>query len=109
MSGTNISASPAAGTRPSPRGRPWGLLASLVLFLLLFEALGPVYDAIVSVTGLEEARPQRYWLHSLLNFTYWALKFFVIVLAVKLTTIPLRDYLGWNRPRASDIALGVGI
>lgn len=105
----NVSASPAVGTQSSPHGRPWGLLASLVLFLLLFEAMGPVYDAIVSVTGLEALRPQRYWLHSLLNFTYWALKFVVIVLAVKLTVIPVRDYLGWNRPRVSDVALGVGV
>ena len=39
----------------------------------------------------------------------WGITLFIIVLAVWLTAVPLRDYLGWVRPRAVDILLGVAV
>jgi membrane protease YdiL (CAAX protease family) len=108
MSETHVGLSAVAG-QPSQDARPWGLLASLVLFLILFEAMGPVYDAILRATGLQHLIDQSPHLRHVNNFTAWALKFLIIVLAARLTAIPLRDYLGWNRPRVSDVVLGVGV
>jgi membrane protease YdiL (CAAX protease family) len=99
-----------AGQPPAARDqKPWGLIVSLVLFLILFGAMSPAYDAILSATGLQRLIDQSPRLHDLNNFTAWALKFLIIVLAVRLTAIPLHDYLGYNRPRVSDVALGVGV
>src|SRR5947199_10643776 len=108
MSETDVSAS-ATASQPSRGVRPWGLLASLILFLILFEAIDPVYDAVLSATGLQNLIDQNPPLRHVNNFTAWALKFLIIVLAVRFTAIPLRDYLGWNRPRVSDVVLGVGV
>ncbi len=92
-----------------PAHRPWGLLACLILFLILFETDVYWYDGTLRVTGLQTLIDQHPGLRHVNNFAAWAVKFLIIVLAVRLTTIPLRDYLGWNRPRIFDVVLGAGV
>lgn len=95
--------------QPPLQARPWGLVACLILFVVIFEAIGPAHDAILRVTGLQALIDGNAPAHVADLLAAWTLHFLIMAIAVRLTGIPLADYLGWNRPPISDIALGVGI
>lgn len=99
----------AVADQRAQQARPRGLITSLILFLVLFEAIGPAHDAVLRMTGLETPIDHSARLHVVDLLVGWALPFLIMAAVVRLTGIPLADYLGWNRPRLSDIALGVGI
>jgi membrane protease YdiL (CAAX protease family) len=100
----------ATASAPPPADRrPWGVWASLAWYVLIFEVKGRVYDAILKATGLQEILDHSPLLHALNNIVAWGIDLLIIVLAVRLTRIPVRDYLGWARPRAGDVALGIGV
>lgn len=100
----------ATASAPPPADRrPWGVWASLAWYVLIFEVKGRVYDAILKATGLQEILDHSPLLHALNNIVAWGIDLLIIVLAVRLTRIPVRDYLGWGRPRAGDVVLGIGV
>jgi membrane protease YdiL (CAAX protease family) len=121
--GAMESAAPAAeGRQPGPPpldaqpldaqpfdAKPWGLWASLGWYVLIFEIEGRAYDFILKASGLEAVLERNYLLHSLNNIVAWGVNLVIIVLAVRLTRIPLSDYLGWVRPRTRDVALAVAV
>ncbi len=88
-------------------GRPWGVWASLAWFGLIFVAEPPLYDAALGASGLGDLLERNAALHALNILVAWGLQFALIWLAVRLTRLPLRDYLGWVRPRLRYIAIGV--
>jgi membrane protease YdiL (CAAX protease family) len=72
----------------------WGLWASLAIVLA----------AEVSRSGLGSINP----LHGNLKTTVqWAWPLLVILAAVWLARVPLREYLAWLRPRAMPVVLGI--
>jgi membrane protease YdiL (CAAX protease family) len=89
--------------------RPWGIWVSLVCYLLVFEARPRLYDDFVKISGLQPVLEHSAVLHAIELLTAWGIGLAIIVLAVKLTDVPLRDYLGWIRPRGPDIALALGV
>ena len=104
------------GVRSSPRapeqvapaaGRPWGVWASLAWYVLVFEVWVRAYDAAEQYSGLQELLARSYLLHALDVTVAWGGQLVIIVLAVRMTRLPVRDYLGWIRPRVVDIALGI--
>lgn len=94
---------------PAPDRRPWGLLASLGWYILIFELEGQAYDRLLNDTGLQAFLDRTYVLHALGIIAAWGINLLIILLAVWLTRIPVRDYLGWVRPRAFDVALGIAV
>jgi membrane protease YdiL (CAAX protease family) len=92
-----------------PLGVPWSLWAALAWYVLVFEVEWRLYEAILRTTGLYgiiEGHPR---LHGLNNIVAWGVNLLIILLAVRLTRIPVRDYLGWTRPRTGDVLLGVAV
>jgi len=67
------SSQPAASVRLPDARRPWGLWASFGWYLIVFEASWRVYDAILSVTGLETLIAHDARLSALNNFTAWSI------------------------------------
>jgi membrane protease YdiL (CAAX protease family) len=93
----------AAGARFLPSGaKPWGFLTSLAI--AAFAAYG-ARRAMGALLTLTLPHGQIWGAIGLL--LVWGTELAVIVLAVWLTQIPVRDYLGWTRPRAGDVALGL--
>ena len=89
--------------------RPWGLWASLGWYLLIFEVEGRIYDYVLSTTGLQAFLDRTYVLHVLGILLAWGLNLLIILLAVWLTRIPVRDYLGWTCPHMRDVALAIAV
>jgi membrane protease YdiL (CAAX protease family) len=99
---------PAASTLPhAPRS--WGVWASLGWYLIVFEASWRVYDAILGVTGLATLIAHDARLSALNNLAAWSANLLLVLLAVRLTGVPVRDYLGWARPRTRDVAIAIGV
>lgn len=93
----------AAGARFLPSGaKPWGFLTSLAI--AAFAAYG-ARRAMGALLTLTLPHGQIWGAIGLL--LVWGTELAVIVLAVWLTQIPVRDYLGWTRPRAGDVVLGL--
>jgi len=46
-------------------------------------------------------------LSALNNIDAWSINLLLVLLAVRLTGVPVRDYLGWTRPRTPDVAIGI--
>lgn len=101
-------AQPATTSAGSPP-RPWGLWASLAWYVLIFEVSGWLYHYILGVTGWQAALDRTYPGHALGILLSWGLKFLIILIAVRLTRIPVADYLGWTRPRLRDVAIGIAV
>jgi membrane protease YdiL (CAAX protease family) len=91
----------------APDRRPWGVWASLAWYVLIYEIVWRAYVSLWTFTGLEKLEEKSAFLHVVDVVLSWNLSLLIIVLAVRLTRIPLFEYLGWTRPRASDVALGV--
>jgi membrane protease YdiL (CAAX protease family) len=89
--------------------RPWGLWASLIWYLIIFEGVERLFDYALNRTGLQAIADHNQVLSGLRAFIAWGLQFLVLVLAVRMTGIPLRDYLAWRRPRVGYIAIGIAI
>jgi len=89
--------------------RPWGLLASLGCYLLIFELEIRLQDLIVTATGLETFFDRHVVFQSVYFIAGWGIRLGLIILAVRLTRVPLLEYLGWIRPRVRDVALGIVI
>ena len=100
---------PTDAAAAAPALRPWGLLASLILFLILFEAKAPAQDYVLSATGLQKLIEHSAAFQVVNIIAGWGLTFLLVVLAALLTNVPLADYLGWNRPRVTDVLLGAGV
>ncbi len=99
---------PPRAAEPAARERqPWGLLASLAWYVLIFEIASRAYDTLVTASDFAELEAHNMALHVLNIVASWAKTFVILAFAVRLTGIPMRRYLGWVRPRASDITLGV--
>jgi hypothetical protein len=94
---------------PPPERRPWGVWASLALYVLIFEVEVRGYEFLLKATGLKALLDSNYVLHSLDIIVAWGINLLTIVLAVCLTRVPVRCYLGWVRPRIRDVALGITI
>jgi membrane protease YdiL (CAAX protease family) len=107
--GSAVPPSAVTGALPPAEPRPWGIWVSLALYVLIFEAEWRLYDVLLDATGLGNLLRDHPVLHGVNNIVAWGIQFLIIVIAVRLTRIPLRDYLGWNRPRAVDVALGVAL
>jgi membrane protease YdiL (CAAX protease family) len=95
-------------TPPTDR-RPWGVLASLGWYVLIFEVEGRAYEHLLNDTGLQAFLDRTYALHVLGVLAAWGINLLIILLAVRLTRIPVCDYLGWVRPRLRDVALGIAV
>lgn len=97
-------------TPPTPAGkRPWGFWVSLVWYLIIFEVVERLFDYALNLTGLQAIADHSLVLSGLRAFIAWGLQFLVLVLAVRMTDVPLRDYLAWRRPRVGYIAIGLAI
>lgn len=83
--------------------------ASLAWYVVIFEVIGRAYDFGLKATGLQPVLDRSHFLHALNIIVAWGIDLLVIVVAVRLTRLPLRDYLGWHRPRISDVVLGVAV
>jgi membrane protease YdiL (CAAX protease family) len=94
---------------PADAPRPWGVWVSLGWYLVVFEAAWRVYVAILSFTGLDMLIAHDARLSALNNLVAWSLNLLLVLLAARLTGVPVRDYLGWTRPRAGDVAIGIGV
>jgi membrane protease YdiL (CAAX protease family) len=99
-----MTASPAA---TPPERRPWGVWASLAWYVLIFEIVSRIYDFLLVHSGLKPIIDQNHFFRGLSAFTAWGIQFLVLVLAVRMTRIPLPDYLAWKRPRLGYVALGI--
>jgi len=92
------------------KGRqPWGTCASLGWYIVIFEIAGRAYEHLLTDTGLQAFLDRRYSLHVLDILAAWGMNFLIILLAVRMTRIPVRDYLGWVSPRLRDVALGIAV
>ncbi len=96
------------GVPPAER-RPWGVWVSLACYVLIFEIEPRAYDWVLHATGLDQILAHSRLLHGLNNIVAWGIGLGLIILAVRLTRIPVRDYLGWVMPRARDVALGIAV
>ncbi|MDC7788901.1 CPBP family intramembrane metalloprotease [Rhodoplanes sp. TEM] len=101
-------AAAAASVRPVPvlRG-PWGAVLSLAWVVLAFAAEPPLRDAAAAM-GLPARAGGGGLPQALDSLAAWGSILLVVVLAVRLTDVPLRDYLGWRRPRPGDLVLAAG-
>jgi membrane protease YdiL (CAAX protease family) len=87
--------------------RPWGILASLAWYVLIFEIHARLHEWLVAAAGLLPLI-ERIRLASAANVTVaWGVQLALIVLAVRLTNLAVRDYLGWRRPPILPVVLGV--
>jgi membrane protease YdiL (CAAX protease family) len=100
--------SESAVSTPVPDDRrPWGIWISFGWYLIVFEASWRVYDAILDVTGLAPVIAHDARLSALNNLTAWGINLLLILAAVRLTGVPVQDYLGWRRPPRRDVAIGI--
>ena len=97
------------GDSPAGDRRPWGLLASLAWYVVVFEIAGRLYDLALNSSGLQAALDRHFATRQLGLLAAWAVTLLVTMLAARLTRVPLRDYLGWTRPRLRDVLLGLAI
>jgi len=97
------------GDSPTGDRRPWGLLASLAWYVVVFEIAGRLYDLALNSSGLQAALDRHYVTHTLGILAAWAVTLLVTMLAARLTRVPLCDYLGWRRPRLRDVLLAFAI
>ena len=102
--GATDSATTTAGAADQ---RPWGVWASLVWYLIIFEGAARLYDFSVAHTGLQQIIGDSRILSGLSATAAWGIQFLILVLAVRMTRIPLRGYLAWTRPQFDSIALGI--
>lgn len=111
MAGGSAETNGSAGTASlaPPDRRPWGVLASLGWYILIFEIEGRAYDRLLNDTGLQAFLDRTYALHALGIVAAWGINLLIILLAVRMTRIPPRDYLGWMWPRWRDVALGIAV
>ncbi|MBK5961896.1 hypothetical protein CCR97_27355 [Rhodoplanes elegans] len=103
----------AAVPVPSPsrvRG-PWGVAVSIAWVILAFASEAPLRDAAAAL-GLPGGRWAAGWAGgwpaALDRLALWGSILLVVVLAVRLTDVPLREYFAWRRPRLADVALAAG-
>ena len=101
--------------QPWPRffpsfGRPWGIFAALLIAVFAgYGARDTLLPAILAYTPLPAfARHSIAW-GAFGIILDWGTEFAVILLAVWMIRMPLRDYLGWTRPRAGDVVLGLAV
>jgi membrane protease YdiL (CAAX protease family) len=95
--------SASAAWRLLPSGAsPWGVIAALAIAAFASYGARRAMDALLT---LSLPHGQVWGATGLL--LVWGTELAVIVLAVRVTQIPVRDYLGWTRPRAGDVALGL--
>src|SRR6185295_2302890 len=73
------------------------------------EVVGPAYEFALKASGLQTVLDRTYGLHVLDIAAAWGIDLLIVVLAVRLTRIPLRDYLGWVPPRLGDVALAIAV
>jgi membrane protease YdiL (CAAX protease family) len=99
----------AVVNQPSQEARPWGLAASLIIFVVMGAGLPPAYDAFLRATGLWALIRHSTLLQVASILAPWTLALLLTAIAVRFTGIPVARYLGWKKPRISDIALGIGI
>ncbi len=100
--------------QPWPRffpsfGRPWGIFAALLIAAVrrLRRATKLCCRQCWRYTPLPAlARHSIAW-GAFGIILDWGTEFAVILLAVWMIRMPLRDYLGWTRPRAGDVVLGL--
>jgi membrane protease YdiL (CAAX protease family) len=112
MTGTGAATNASAGIAPAalpPDRRPWGLWASLGWYVVIFEVAGRAYEHLLNDIGLQAFLDRTYALHVLGILAAWGLSLLIVVFAVRLTRIPLRDYLGWVSPRIGDVALAIAV
>jgi membrane protease YdiL (CAAX protease family) len=98
---------PPAGHPAESEPRPWGLFASLCWYVLIFEIASRAYDWTVTASGFGDLEANNYPLHVVDIVLSWVKSLGILAFAVWLTGIPMRRYLGWVRPRAIDLTLGV--
>lgn len=99
----------AETTAITPDPRPSGVLASLGWYILIFEGEVRLENYILQVTGLGQFFSQHVVWQGVSFTASWGIRLALIVLAVRLTRVPLRDYLGWTRARIRDVVLGIVI
>lgn len=111
MSSPDRRAAVAAAPAPSvaPLRGPWGITMSIAFVVLAFAAEAPLRD-VVAATGLPVWGARGTWglSRALGSLVGWGSILLVVVLAVRLTDVPLRDYLAWRRPALADVALAAG-
>ena len=107
--GANAPGDTAPPVASPPDRRPWGVLASLGWYILIFEIEGRAYEHLLNDTGVQAFLDRTYVLHALGIVAAWGINLLIILLAVWMTRIPVRDYLGWLRPRPFDVALGIAV
>jgi membrane protease YdiL (CAAX protease family) len=98
---------PPASDPAKSEPRPWGLLACFAWYVLIFEIASRAYDWMVTASGFGDLQANSNALHVVAIVLSWAKSFAILAFAVWLTGVPPRRYLGWVRPRASDVTLGV--
>ena len=96
-------------SEPATEPRPWGAWTSVALCIFIFEVAGRAYDFVLNASGLQPVLDRVYALHALNIVVSWGIDLLIVVLAVRLTAIPLCDYLGWVRPRIADVVLAIAI
>ena len=101
VSGVTSGRAAPAASDPVDKLRPWGLLASLVWYVVIFEIASRAYDWAVTASGLWDLETNNYPLHVVDILLSWAKSLGILAFAVWLTGIPARRYFGWFRPRAS--------
>ncbi|RAI40101.1 CPBP family intramembrane glutamic endopeptidase [Rhodoplanes roseus] len=95
-----------AAAFPYVRGS-WGIVVSLAWVLLAFTAETPLRDAVASA-GLPATGGPGSLSRAVDSLAAWGATLLVILLAVRLTDVPLRDYVGWTRPRSRDLLRAAG-
>lgn len=95
----------------APLRGPWGVTTSLAFVVLAFAAEGPLRD-LMAAAGLPVWGLRGYAVgglpRALDTLVRWGSVLLVVVLAVRLTDVPLREYVAWRRPRLADVALAAG-
>ena len=95
-----------ARSRFLPSGsKPWGVIATLVIAAFASYGARRAVGVLLTLTFPEHG---LVW-GAIGLLLLWGTELAVIVLAVRLTQIPVRDYLGWTRPRAGDVVLGLAV
>ena len=89
--------------------RPLGAWTSIALCVLIFAVVGPAYEFVLKASGLQTVLDRTYGLHVLDIVAAWGINLLIVVLAVRLTRSPLRDYFGWVPPRLGDVALAIAV
>ena len=95
---------------PAPsRPKPWGVLASIIWVTAAFEVFGRAVDYLFSLPVLHALEHGSTLWHAENLLIVWTIQLLVIIVAVWLARWPLAEYLGWVRPRAKDVAFGIGV